>query len=294
MKLVILRFSFFSLFTVLLCLYSCRDNANDGIPAYIQIDKISLITQPAQGTASHKITDAWVFIGDELIGAFELPVTFPVLKTGSQEITIQAGIKINGISATRAPYPFYNPLIVSVNLEAGSITRITDLVTTYKSNAVFAWMENFEGNSISIDTTVNSQTGFRKISTASLIFDYPGEQNNYSAMASFSGSANLFECASVQQYLLPRNDSPVFVELNYRSNNLLTTGVFAYANQQVSQKSILVLNPTATWNKVYINLTPTVQLTSNATGFKVFLGALRDANVDTAQVFFDNLKLIHF
>ncbi len=293
MKQNLLRFSVVFLFVTLSLQYACRETSSNGIPSYIKIEKISLSTSHGQGTASHKITDAWVYIGNDFIGAFELPATFPLLKTGLQEVTILPGIKINGIAATRAPYPFFNPLTVNVNLVAGGVTSINNLATTYKSKTVFAWMENFESGVLSIDTTINSQTSIRRINTASLIFNLPGEQNYFSATSNFWGNTKLFECASVQRYALPRNDVPVFFEMNYRTNNSITVGVFAHTSQQVSQKSVLVLNPTETWNKIYINLTPTIQMTPGAIGYKVFLGVLRDANVDTAKVYFDNLKLLY-
>ncbi len=47
------------------------------VPSYLYIEKIGLNTQYEQGTASHKITDAWVYVDETLIGAFELPATIP-------------------------------------------------------------------------------------------------------------------------------------------------------------------------------------------------------------------------
>jgi len=52
-------------------------NPAEPIPSYIHIDKIDLTTDySSQGTSSNKITDAWIYVDNELIGAFEMPVTF--------------------------------------------------------------------------------------------------------------------------------------------------------------------------------------------------------------------------
>ncbi|HEY0262319.1 MAG TPA: hypothetical protein VGB95_04790, partial [Chitinophagales bacterium] len=81
---------------------------NNGIPVYIQIDSMSVQTnQSTQGSASSKITDAWLYVNGEQIGVFELPAKIPVLKSGDLRVSISAGIKDNGIANTRAAYPFY-------------------------------------------------------------------------------------------------------------------------------------------------------------------------------------------
>ena len=59
------------------------------VPAYISVPSITLTTDYAtQGSASSKITDAWVFVNDDLVGVYELPATFPVLKEGNQTVKV--------------------------------------------------------------------------------------------------------------------------------------------------------------------------------------------------------------
>src|SRR3989337_3990814 len=83
-------------------------NKEEPIPSYIHIDAINLSTNyTIEGSSSNKILNAWIYIDDQSVGAFELPCTVPVLAVGSHEIKIQAGIKENGIDATRIYYPFY-------------------------------------------------------------------------------------------------------------------------------------------------------------------------------------------
>ncbi|MDQ3048944.1 MAG: hypothetical protein M3R27_15445, partial [Bacteroidota bacterium] len=93
----------------LLFLSSCEIyNPAEQIPAYIRVEKFILTTDNfSQGSNSHKITDVWVYVDEILVGCFELPVTIPVLYEGSHQVKLRAGIKVNGISASRAPYPFY-------------------------------------------------------------------------------------------------------------------------------------------------------------------------------------------
>ena len=76
----------FSIFS----LSSCKDKSDDLIPAYIHIDSISFSNTTGLAlTNSHAITDAWVYINDNLVGAFELPVTFPVLYENLNSVRIK-------------------------------------------------------------------------------------------------------------------------------------------------------------------------------------------------------------
>lgn len=280
-------------FFILTFLSSCEPKDEDGIPSYIHIERIGLTTIDGQGTASHKITDAWVYIDDKLIGAFELPATFPVLKEGEHELTVYAGIKINGIAATRAPYPFYSPIITNVTLTPGAVTSITDTIVFYDENITFLWMEDFNDASVSIDTTSSSETHFHRTSDPELVFKFRDEPNTYSATALLSGDTLLFECATINSFDLPRSGTPVFLEMNYKNNHNLTVGVFFAVGAEVHQQSVLVLNPTETWNKIYINLTPIIASFSGSTSFRIFTGLLRSPDSEAATIYFDHFKLIY-
>ncbi len=287
-----LRFSLPAFFVVFL-LISCDPNDEEGIPSYIQIGQIDLVTLPGQGTASHNITDAWVYIDDKLIGAFELPVTFPVLKSGEQEVVIYAGIKINGISATRAPYPFYDPFVANVALSRGIITKIENVQVSYGSNTTFSWMENFNSGAVSIDTTSASETRLLKISDPEMVFSHPGEHNPFSAMASITGDKLRFECATINNYDLPKGGRPVFLEMNYKNDYNLTVGLMIVLQGQPIQHPILVLNPSTEWNKIYINLTHTISNFYQSDDFRVFLGFVKSPDTETATIYLDHFKLVH-
>ena len=274
-------------------LVSCYPEPEELIPAYIHIEQIDLTTTSGQGTASHKITDAWVYIGQKLIGAFELPATFPILETGLQEITIRPGIKISGISATRAPYPFYSPIVKTVELEAGATHTLTSLYTAYNDNVNFIWMEDFNRGTLSIDTTSNSETRLVRISDANHVFRYGNEVNEHSAMAWLQGDTILFECASVNSFALPKGGAPVFLEMNYKNDFNITVGLYIVISGQVFQHPVLILTPTEVWNKIYINFTPTITEFYNSTDFKVFIGFLKPSDIESATIYLDHLKLIY-
>ena len=86
---------------------SCKKGGVNEIPSYMTIENITL-----DQNSTHNITDAWVYIDDNLQGVYELPANFPLLAQGKHKLRVKAGIKDNGIAGTRIPYPFYSSYIV--------------------------------------------------------------------------------------------------------------------------------------------------------------------------------------
>lgn len=270
-------------------MWSCdRFEGDQTIPAYIHIDSIAFEAGFGQGSSSHKITDAWVYIDGELIGAFQLPVTLPVLKKGEHELMIKAGIKLNGISSTRVNYPFYAPFYQDIQLTEDSVTNISPAVEYYPT-AKFAWIENFESGGVSLEKTTDSDTILQKTSAPADVFE-----GNYSGVIYLDDSATLFEAATISAFYLPTNGSAVFLEMDYLVNNAITIGVIGQGGGQIIQTPVLYLYPNSKWNKVYINLTPEVTNMGNSNEFKIFIGAVKQDGVEHPKMMIDNLKLLHF
>jgi len=289
-------FSFLILVVLVATLLSGCDTKNDSdlIPAYIHIDRIGLNATYDQGTASHKITDAWVYIDETLIGAFELPATVPVLYTGEHTITIRPGIKLNGIANTRSIYPFYTDIKKKMFLVADSISAFNDTITSYKSNVTFPWLENFDFSGTTLDTTRKSTVALTKINDPALVFHTTGEANNYSGFVSLKADTSVFEAATTQRFEFPGNGASVFLEMNYKINQSLVVGVYYTASGVRVQRPLLILNKTDDWKKVYVNLTVPKYDTPSATEFQIFFGAQKEESVSEGQIFLDNLKLVHF
>ena len=54
---------------LILILLACEKQESEGIPAYLEIEQINLNNQ----NETHNISDAWVYINDQLQGVYELP-----------------------------------------------------------------------------------------------------------------------------------------------------------------------------------------------------------------------------
>ena len=106
-------------FLLLLIFSSCSFlDQSEPTPSFIYVKEFRLKTLMNQGSSSERITDIWLFNDTEFLGMFPLPAKIPLLLYGEQNLTIQAGIKENGIGATPENYPFFNSIKVKVNLTA--------------------------------------------------------------------------------------------------------------------------------------------------------------------------------
>lgn len=276
-------------------LSSCDDDKDsDLVPSYLSIDAFTVVTDYEQGTASHKITDAWIYLDETLIGAFELPARVPILAEGTQNITVRPGIKINGVSNTRAIYPYLNSVTKKLRLSKDSITALSTVETSYRENVIFPLIENFELNAGSFDTTRRSTVALQITYNPALVFSFPNESGTSSGMIQLVSDTSIFEAVTTETYDFPPPGSEVFLELNYKTENTLVVGVFYRSTGIEVQRPLMVLNKSAEWNKVYVNLTVPKYDTPNASDFKIFFGAQTDAGSSQATILLDNIKLVYF
>ncbi|MBL4593887.1 MAG: hypothetical protein JKX68_08740 [Flavobacteriales bacterium] len=278
---------FYSLFIILsIILSSCsKENYEAQLPTYISIDQITVTTDLAtQGSSTSNITDAWVYVDDNLVGVFELPATFPVLKEGNVTMKVYAGIKDNGISSTRARYLLYDPHIEQLNLVKGETIKVNPNVT-YASGAIFPWIEDFENPSLSFLYTTDSDTIINKQST-------DVRDGVFSGQVYLDTGMDFFEATSIAFTTIPRNGRPVYFELDFKTNQELLIGIYLDTGKAL----YIVLKETSEWKKVYINLTGIINSLASSSEVKIFIGYDVLANPFTAtnpEIHLDNLKLVH-
>jgi hypothetical protein len=293
------RLLFFNLSVIAwicILLTSCdKFEGDQTVPAYLQIDTIKLsVPDPAFGSATSNITDAWVYVDDEPVGCFELPAVIPLLKTGKHEITIGPGIKLSTQSGLRAVYSFYEPVIMqNIRLAIDSVTIVSP-VTHYYDNTTFAFIEDFEDGSSVFKMTSKSDTAIAFVANTQAT-DFYGAKNGLICLTAekdiFEGMTNYGETYG---YEFPSGGKPVFMELDYNSNNSLTIGILIRKTTELIQTSLLVLNPTGgKWKKAYVNFSSIVLDYSSAEYFNFFVGAVIDDGIDTAMIKLDNIKLVH-
>jgi len=269
------------------------------IPAYIHVDSVHLaITNSAQqGSASTKISDAWIYVNDQLVGAFQVPCTVPVLASGNCEVSVDAGIKISGLSANRGQYPFYSQYNkTNVNLTPGKVTTVQPIVN-YMAQTQFTWMENFESVQPAFTSNIYdvSDTVIKVDHNPADVFE-----------GKACGVVNLVAGATQVQYLglsspvtgftLPYDgQTPVYLELNYKCNNSFTVGFYGGLTSVdlTTPIPVLNINPSSNWNKIYINFTQGLAQVPSQ-NYVIYFFMTPDNGVTHPTLYLDNIKLIHF
>ncbi len=264
-------------------------NPPEVIPAYIRIDTILLTGSPgSQGFLSHNISDAWIIVNNETsYAAYELPVVFPVFEQGQTTITVSAGIRRNGISNAREPYPLFQFYEVQRNL-APLDTVVLMPEVRYQDDAVFQLLENFEtGNNFT--ETLESTGSFALVSDPSKVFE-----GNLSAQILLSADGQRMDIRSSEEVLPDENLRPVYLEIDYRCNQSFEVWVRSipvFGGAPISSY-IISLSPKEDWNKIYVYLTDQLGLLDDAV-YQVSIQASKDPEVEEGEILLDNIKLIY-
>lgn len=306
---------FFALAVCLCLLTSCKKfEGGQTIPAYIHIE--SIVVAPSTDYATYgantsKITDAWVYVDDDAIGCFELPATFPVLKHGPHKVTVYGGIKVDGVAAKRAFYPFYKPCVYeNLDLVEDEIDTLAPVVSYYPigGGVQVGWMEDFETANSLLPTT-SSDTSIIRVN---------GPEAWHSPNSFYSGKIVLppdsldFVVATSDEFTFHQGYMQYcLLEMDYNCNDAFFVGVMYYQNYQLVKHPLLRVQPTDTvndmpqrWNKIYVNIGPFMNEYESASYFKIYFTS--DLSVDPLYeepdyvhsdwqryFYFDNLKLFY-
>ncbi|MBO5958004.1 MAG: hypothetical protein J6Q39_10675 [Bacteroidales bacterium] len=270
---------------------------NQEIPAYLHVDKFLFETDYfSEGADSHKITDVAVYIDDSYQGYYELPATIPILERGKHKLTLYAGIKLNGNSSTRTINPFFVPYTIDDYVfeekVIDTVTPSTHYFPADDSNIHFEWMEDFE-RQVGLETVAYSDTTIIRTDR-----DTPDVWKDKEGNSHYSGYVwiedTLTFCITTPKlYDLPNQGNSIFLELDYKCTEMFTVGLFAkIASEEVIE--LVHVNPSNNWNKIYINLGPSITDAASRTPeyFKVYISGSTEKGTE-AEYYFDNIKVIY-
>lgn len=264
-------------------------NPKEQVPTYIQINSVKLepTVSATHGSVSHKITDVWVYYNLQLLGAYQLPAKVPVLANGKGQLQVIAGIWDNGLSGTRAKYPFFTVDTFTFDAKPGESVQHTPVFNyrTTEPTAIKYYIEGFEqGNSFS---KKDGDTTFVKTSVPSEVFE-----DDWSAKAELNDSVTSFESITTQEYLIPPNRE-CYMELNYKSDIPFVVRIQMYYQGTNITSDVIGLNSKDYWNKIYINLKGFASTYQNAS-FKIILKGNLPSGMSSSKTFIDNFKIIYY
>ncbi|MDB4088049.1 hypothetical protein N9544_00325 [Flavobacteriales bacterium] len=279
---------FLVVFTLLIVISSCKlYDPEEIVPSYIYIDDIVVNAKTNEGTSIDNIVDAWVFVNGSQIGVYELPSKIPIHVEGEYTLQIYGGIKKSGSTSVRKRHDFFNPYEVTLNSTPQNLDTITPVIE-YESG-ITIWIEDFEDPGIKFSSLSYSDTNM-------IITLDPAEvlEGNGSGKITFDASHLLFEAKTSESLFnsFPKFGVPVYLEFDYKSNEVLTTGIYHNNTSTASAKEEYYnLNPTNTWKKAYLELTDIISPQLSATEFDIYFEVVKDKS-SLPLVYIDNIKVI--
>ncbi|MGY8929281.1 MAG: hypothetical protein ACKVHK_06390 [Flavobacteriales bacterium] len=260
-------------------------------PHTIIVPSFNLTTYEDEGTDSNNIAEVWVYSETDVLGVFPLPATIPVLQENGEDvvhITLLPGVRVNGISSTRKPYPFYEVLELDFNYVPGGVDTV-EFHSNYVSGVEVVLAENFESaNRFQASSTSTAEV----VRTFDPAWVFEGAVSGLIMLS--EDAAHVTSTTQEQLYDLT-GDVATFLEFNYRCDNSFAVGMEAIGGINPERTPIIVLNPTGEeWHKMYLDLGPFLRSTPTAYGYEVTLDAILDMGEKSGYVVVDNFKIVHY
>ena len=280
-------------FIVLPLLFSCVKNNPD--PSWLRVNDWDLVANIAlsgeEGELTEKITNAKVYVNDELIGIFETPFRIPLLSSGESVIRLDPVVINNGISATKKVYPFTNFYQETVTLVQND-TVVISPVTSYRTNVNF-WIEDFEDINISIENDPNTSLANLILSNESL----NAFNGNYYGKVMLNESDSTWVAYTLDQLPIPKGvDS--YLEIDYYNTNDVYQGLIYVSPSGIQDNVNIRMNAqapeSAVWKKMYIELRELVTASPIQSTFLQSFQANLDAGDTEGLICLDNIKVIWF
>jgi len=288
----------YCIFFLYLGFVSCNNfNKIEPIPAFINIDTAYVATIfDEQGTAAQHLTNVWVYDGSEPLGTYQLPAKIPILNEGEATIILQAGIKQNNRSDSRAIYEVLSNDSLKINLVPGENVNYQP-VFNYKQSAFFDLIYDFElaNNFVNIAGNANLQT----TSTEGLVFE--GDRSLTVVLNELNPS---FKIVSADRLLvqvssafvieeLPVDGRKTYIEMHYKNDAILTVGLVTNSLGLPNFSSeILKIGPKKEWSKIYIPLNNVLSM-NNIKDIRIYFEATLPETLESARFSWDNIKIIH-
>lgn len=276
---------------VFILLSSCVKNNPD--PSWLEVNEWQLNNNielsGLEGELTESITNAKVWVNDDLLGIFQVPFRIPVLKSGPCNVRIAPVVINNGISATKKVYPFLNVYEIDAELVQNETLTINP-VTSYKSFTNF-WVEDFEDINNSIENDPNTSLATLQLSNENLA-EFNG---NFCGKVVLNENDTTWVANTTDQLAIPKG-SECYLEIDYYVTNDLYTGLLYVSPDATTNNVNIRLNgqepDVAVWKKIYIELKELISASPNNTQFLQTFTAFLDEGESEGLICIDNIKVL--
>lgn len=264
---------------------SCKKYQASKNAFFIEPGKISVYTTANQGSREHKISDLWVYVNGNFKGVYPIENKIPIASEGKNvNIIVFPGIKNNGISDTRVPWPIYNQIQIDTLVENGK-TISRNFTFTYNSTTTFKWMEDFDNQGQSLVKSSNSSVASVSLKSIS---NQESIEGKYLELTILAGG-DYAQIETFTAFEMPKANPNVYLELNYKSNNPFVLGLIG---DNSAIKDVFKFNVANEWKKSYIQLAGVVNNEPISNSYKICF-YMPKTDAETPRLLLDNLKLVY-
>ncbi|MBN8671270.1 MAG: hypothetical protein J0L80_11335 [Chitinophagales bacterium] len=264
-------------------------NPAEKIPTYIRVDSFKVKTnEPSRtGSASSRITSAFVYVDNSFIGAYDVPSTIPLLIDRDAVVTLGPGINYSGLKTYQYLYSFYNNDTVTVKHAPGKTVNY-GAYAKYTDAAQFRWIEDFEtGNSLTeLDENSDTDTSLIRSTDPAKIYEGGGV-----GQIILTGTKTKSESINNKDITVKQGEG--FIEVNYKCNVPFEFGLQTTINGAIYYEPIAGANVSESWNKIYIGIQSFLG-SYNATAVRVVIKTKLPDGQSSGYVYLDNIKLITY
>lgn len=263
------------------------------IPAYLRLEPF--VINENGGASWQKVTDGWLYVNNEFLGAYTLPATVPVLAEGESDILLYPGVKENGILNTPNIYPFFTRHEVTMTLTPPDISTVQPN-TAYDPAATIVWES--KGSFDEASTLQFDNRDGDAATTYTLTQD--GAFAGKSLQMQVDTAHPVIEIASEKTILPSTGATEVWIELHYNTDMPFTLSLLGTtgASQEIVQ-AVYLFNNSEGWNKIYINLTEfLIVMAQEEYRLDFYVTLPKDDfgkyTQNTGKVMLDNIRVLHF
>lgn len=279
----------------LVLFFAACNTEKEAIPSYLRIETVSINVKAGQGNEIHQIQAIQAFADGELLGNFELPATIPVHREGKSSISVVPAVYLNGSKNQIVQHTSFQPADTLVYFTEGATTTVRNMPLEFRSNAVFAWEEDFEDNSSTVVTASKSpaDTVFISTDTFSLDGKFKGNSKMLTARISPSDTQKYIDLASFKNFEnIPANGNDVFLEFDIRCDvnvNLALKRTNATTSEFVPY--MVVFDTHGEWKRFYVNLLYETRSQPADTKYQIYFSADFKPFTTEKLIQIDNIRL---
>jgi hypothetical protein len=277
------------------CAVSCKDTP-EAIPSYLTIQPF--VVDADGGAGWQKITEGWLYVNGEFLGAYTLPASVPALAEGDSEVQIFPGVRQNGIAETPNIYPFLKRYVQHIDLVPGEARSITPS-TSYDNTVQYPW--TFDRSSFDFGSTIPLENRDSDADN-SFAITADGAFSGKCVLMNLDTTHALMEIATEAITLPTTYAQEVWMELHFRNDVPFYLYIIGLENGAEVKQPLYAfkVKDAGVWNKIYLNLTETLLTFNHATEYRLFFQAglpvdqTGKVTQDSGQVRLDNLRLLHY